>query len=91
LRYASGWAEAQIHASINGQEWGVWELARDGDFLTWAAEVGADAEGPLLEFVLTDKQGDWDKPPSGENYVIFEHGTYVLKDGQLQQEEITEA
>jgi hypothetical protein len=69
----------------------VWELERDGDYLTWSTEVAADAEGQLLEFVLTDKQGDWDKPPSGGNYVISELGMHLLKDGELQQEEATVA
>ena len=85
LYYESGWSEAQMHASINGQDWGVYELERKGEYLQWAGTVPADATAALLEFVVTDKQGDWDKPPTGDNYVINERGSFLLKDGQLSR------
>lgn len=85
LYYESGWGEAQMHASMGGGEWGVYELERKGEYLQWAGKVPADAASALLEFVVTDKQGDWDKPPNGGNYVISERGSFLLKDGQLSR------
>jgi hypothetical protein len=62
-------------------------MARDdGGALTWRADVDASqplAGGAVAEFVITDGRGDWDKSPSGENYMIFEAGSYELRDGAL--------
>ena len=85
LHYVSGWESPTLHGCIIGQEWDTWTMQRhsNGEHLQFTASVPDDAEGPLLEFVITDGNGDWDKAPSGKNYFISEPGTFELRDGQL--------
>lgn len=66
-----------------GQEWSTYEMKRDGEFLKWSADVAAARDGQVVEFVITDGQGDWDKAPDGGNYFISETGTFELRDGTL--------
>jgi uncharacterized protein YaiE (UPF0345 family) len=86
LRYFSGWETPTIHACVTGQEWSTWSMERDGEWLVWKApvpeEVPAD-NGALAEFVITDGNGDWDKPQTGDNYVIPAHGVWELRNGEL--------
>ena len=87
LHYVSGWEEPTVHAWVAGQEWDQYGMERNGEYLKWCAEVPKDANGHshLVEFVITDGNGDWDKAPSGENYYISEPGSFELRDGQLSK------
>merc|ERR1712078_369182 len=57
------------------------ESAADG------TEVAFSIQGRTLEFVLTDGQGNWDKPSPTQNYVIDEPGAFVLSKGAVVPEE----
>ena len=87
LRYKTGWSPAYIHFKLDGGEWteppGVLmqESAADG------TEVAFSIQGRTLEFVLTDGQGNWDKPSPTQNYVIDEPGAFVLSKGAVVPEE----
>jgi hypothetical protein len=87
LRYFSGWQTPTVHACVTGQDWSTWEMERDGEWVVWKARMpersAADNGGPIAEFVITDGQGDWDKSPTGENYVIPTPGVWELRDGEL--------
>ena len=50
-------------------------------------EVAFSIQGRTLEFVLTDGQGNWDKPSPTQNYVIDEPGAFVLSKGAVVPEE----
>lgn len=41
------------------------------------------AAPPLLEFVVTNGKGDWDKPATGGNYEVAAPGIYALRGGAL--------
>lgn len=46
---------------------------------------GTSAPGaPLLEFVVTNGAGEWDKPTTGNNYLIEAPGTYTLRGGSVK-------
>jgi hypothetical protein len=60
-------------------------MERDGEVLKWSAKATDGSESNLVEFVITDGNGDWDKPPTGDNYCIQEPGSYRLKDGVLSK------
>ena len=86
LRYKTGWSPAFIHFKLDGGEWteppGVlMQEAADG------TEVTFSTKGRTLEFVLTDGQGNWDKPSPTQNYVIGEPGAFVLSKGAVAPEE----
>ncbi|GBF87879.1 sucrose phosphatase [Raphidocelis subcapitata] len=48
-----------------------------------AAAAAAAAAPPLLEFVVTNGKGDWDKPTTGGNYEVAAPGIYALRGGAL--------
>eukprot|EP01025_Chloroclados_australasicus_P034785 TRINITY_DN35516_c0_g1_i2.p3 TRINITY_DN35516_c0_g1~~TRINITY_DN35516_c0_g1_i2.p3 ORF type:complete len:154 (-),score=29.55 TRINITY_DN35516_c0_g1_i2:487-948(-) len=84
LRYMSGWEAPVLHASVCGQEWATWTLEREDGVLSWSALTDSVEDGvPLVEFVITDGEGDWDKPVTGENYKVFENGTFELSMGEI--------
>ncbi|KAL0041523.1 hypothetical protein WJX79_006124 [Trebouxia sp. C0005] len=94
LYYCTGWPEAKLHCSISAGEW------QDQDFTQVNSSNGKwcvtriplngalshpSGDHPLLEFVVHDGQGKWDKPQTGDNYVISEAGVFSLSQGKLQQ------
>lgn len=60
-------------------------MERDGDWLIWKVPVpaGTAEDEPVAEFVITDGEGNWDKPADGGNYVVISQGTWALRDGEL--------
>lgn len=93
LHYRSSWLQPILHHSLRGGEWssaamqpvvsgGGWWKAANLHVDAGAAH-GGGVGAPLLEFVLTDGQGAWDKAPDSENYAIAEPGAWALRDGQL--------
>jgi hypothetical protein len=58
-----------------------------GEKDVWTVEIDVDREdntpAPLLEFVLTNGTGDWDKAPEGKNYVVDQSGVHALHNGRL--------
>lgn len=91
IRYFSGWDAPTIHACVAGGEWMEYVMQRDpvAGALVWRGALNTGAEpfdsGAVAEFVITDGAGDWDKSPDGENYRVYECGTYALREGQLQR------
>jgi hypothetical protein len=91
LRYYSGWEAPTIHACVAGGEWSTAVMQRDAadeGVLLWRGEVAEGAQlegGGVVEFVITDGAGDWDKSPTGENYRLGEVGVYELRDGTLSR------
>ena len=56
-----------------------------------AAATAAAAAPPLLEFVVTDGDGAWDKPPAGGNYTLAAPGHYTLQAGRLARADAARA
>jgi len=89
--YKSGWDNAILHFSVGSQGW------RDAPFTPifsggskWLIasidiplEAGLHSSAPLLEFVVTNGRGDWDKPPRGSNYAVVRPGRYILNRGEI--------
>lgn len=86
LTYSTGWSPAYIHYKLDGGEW----TEVPGELMRESAE-GSEAtcvvQGRTLEFVLTDGQGNWDKPSAVENYFISEPGDYSLARGKISRVE----
>lgn len=98
LHYHTTWQQPLVHCSIHGGEWeqvqlqrvvsggGWWEL-HDGEGRLGAAAAAVNGHGgsapPLLEFVVTDGAGAWDKAADGANYAITAPGRWHLRQGAL--------
>jgi hypothetical protein len=58
-----------------------------GEKDVWTVEIDVDGgdntSAPLVEFVLTNGTGDWDKAPEGKNYVVTQSGVHALHNGRL--------
>ncbi len=90
--YRTSWPVAVLHGSVLGGPWSDYPLQPHPSApTTWqrctfqlppGALTQSKADGTkLLEFVLTNKAGDWDKPPDGSNYVVTHPGTHSVSDG----------
>eukprot|EP01025_Chloroclados_australasicus_P013511 TRINITY_DN1635_c1_g1_i1.p3 TRINITY_DN1635_c1_g1~~TRINITY_DN1635_c1_g1_i1.p3 ORF type:complete len:347 (+),score=53.20 TRINITY_DN1635_c1_g1_i1:78-1118(+) len=85
IDYISSWPKAILHGSIRGGEWSDLAECYDDKIFTFNIDQqDSDSAVPLLEFVLTDGNGDWDHTFGGENYSIYKVGSYQIKDGVLK-------
>ncbi|KAI8471812.1 MAG: sucrose-6F-phosphate phosphohydrolase-domain-containing protein [Monoraphidium minutum] len=88
--YASPWGQGCVHGSLEGGAWRDFPFSKvasaPGKWLRAKIPVSADAGangGPVLEFVVTDGGGQWDKPVGG-NYEISAAGAYTLRSGAIK-------
>lgn len=94
LYYCTGWSQAKLHCSVNAGKW------QDQDFQQVNSSSGRwcvtrvplngalshpNADHPMLEFVVHNGQGEWDKPQTGDNYTITATGVFSLSQGKLQK------
>ena len=70
--YSTAWEQAYLHGSVNGGEWRDHKMRRVSDSLR-VVHINANQNGrpigpgtPLLEFVIHNGAGDYDKAPDGE-------------------------
>ena len=73
--YSTAWEQAYLHGSVNGGEWRDHKMRRVSDSLR-VVHINANQNGrpigpgtPLLEFVIHNGAGDYDKAPDGEAVV----------------------
>lgn len=76
------WNTVHMHHKADGKAWSqipglAMEKVRDKSFEVRFAGC------KRLEFVLTDGRGGWDKPSSGQNYLIEGAGSYSLEHGKI--------
>jgi len=75
IDYETTWPKAILHGSLNGGDWGDLAECQEVKSFTINIEDKEESESvPLLEFVVTDGNGDWDHSSNGENYSIFKPG-----------------
>ncbi|GMH38515.1 hypothetical protein BSKO_06399 [Bryopsis sp. KO-2023] len=88
LHYSTGWNNTFLHYSACGGDWRDLPLTRIGSGHHWCkakVEVqGNDNGSPLLEFVMTNNEGEWDKPLAGGNYEIRKPGRFIVKHGDIE-------
>lgn len=76
------WGAVHVHHKADSKPWSqspglAMECTRGKEFQVRFPDCRR------LEFVLTDGHGGWDKPPSGQNYVIETAGVYSLENGRI--------
>ncbi|KAG1661702.1 hypothetical protein FOA52_002038 [Chlamydomonas sp. UWO 241] len=83
------WPKAFIHGSVSGDAWKDLELRKvtsaPGHWMSVEVPVprGASPGAPLIEFVVTNNAGEWDKPHGGGNYVVQGPGRFTVQGGAL--------
>lgn len=87
LLYASSWERTFVHYSADNAGWtkvpGV--LMQSENQMKGRSWKVLKIQARRLEFVLTDGEGNWDRDPSGSNYIINEPGSFVLSAGVLRE------
>eukprot|EP01023_Acetabularia_acetabulum_P065013 TRINITY_DN8555_c0_g1_i4.p1 TRINITY_DN8555_c0_g1~~TRINITY_DN8555_c0_g1_i4.p1 ORF type:complete len:493 (-),score=116.33 TRINITY_DN8555_c0_g1_i4:341-1777(-) len=92
ISYQTGWGKVILHGSLNGGQWEDLASCEDEesetkilnvDLSQAQEETSSDTE--LLQFVLTNGEGDWDNC-MGNNYHIQGPGKYIITSGQLTQD-----
>ena len=96
ISYKTTWNNPITHYSLAGQPWTSQSLQRDVNSAGphWA-QLTLDIDGatlttltpdaPVLEMVVTDGNGAWDKAEGDQNYVILTPGRYRLDHGSLHE------
>ncbi|KAL3162887.1 hypothetical protein ABBQ32_009336 [Trebouxia sp. C0010 RCD-2024] len=94
LYYCTGWPQAKLHCSVNAGPWqdtdfaqvnssnGKWCVAR---MQLNSVAIQTKVDQPLVEFVVHNGAGVYDKPQTGGNYEISEAGVFALRDGSLHK------
>lgn len=93
ISYNTTWHEPIVHYSLGGKPWTSHFLQRTVNsagqhWVQFTLDAGgSDLTGdvPVLEMVLTDGNGIWDKAPGDQNYLIFSPGQYRLSHGSLDE------
>lgn len=88
LHYYTGWNNTFLHYSVCGGSWRDLPFTKIGSGQQWCranVEVqGNDNGSPLLEFVMTNNEGEWDKPTTGGNYEIRKPGRFIVRHGDIE-------
>ena len=90
IYYTTAWRQPIAHFSLQRSQWATTPLTPTPTpnlstlslSLPVAVQQQQDAP-PLLEFVITDGNGSWDKASGDENYAIHHPGRYYLENGTL--------
>jgi len=90
LLYSTGWATPALHASLCGGAWATFPMRKTASgqaewTLPVPADATADSASALLEFVITDGNGNWDSGPLGANYVLPRVGAFERVDGRISE------
>eukprot|EP00210_Caulerpa_lentillifera_P000298 g291.t1 len=87
IYYKTWWTTAFLHGSINGAPWTDVRLSPSphGRWRTVSIEVEPNQSTPVLEFVLTDGDGLWDKTKDGTNFTIQKPGNYRVQNGVVRE------
>ncbi|GAX82353.1 hypothetical protein CEUSTIGMA_g9782.t1 [Chlamydomonas eustigma] len=92
--FRTRWPSAYMHGSVHGGPWQdipMQEVTAAAGQLLYADVVQNDRNknssvsgSHLLEFVITDRLGSWEKPSYGGNFVITGPGQYKVEGGAIQ-------
>lgn len=93
LFYSSAWPEVYCHYAIAGSSsWKDVQLAcvgsSGGRWKSACVDVGNSSRKPLLQFVMTDGKGQYDKAVQDRNYQVDRPGAYTLEHGMLQKQTV---
>ena len=91
LYYATSWSQTYCHhAWMATKQWNDAKLAHVGSSGgKWQAvrlDVASTGQPCVLQFVLTDGKGQYDKAHGGRDYQLERPGTYTLEDGKLTRQ-----
>jgi len=88
--YNTAWENACLHGSVNGGEWMDYHFQRlsaaGGNLKVVHVNTNgnkASNGAPLLEFVVHNEAGQYDKAPEDENYRAQHAGGYRLEGGKM--------
>lgn len=88
LYYATSWSNAICHHAWTAKQ--VWKDARlshvgssGGRWQVVRLDVESDSQPCVLQFVLTDGHGRYDKAHGERDYQLERPGTYALEEGKL--------
>eukprot|EP01025_Chloroclados_australasicus_P040860 TRINITY_DN4295_c0_g1_i1.p1 TRINITY_DN4295_c0_g1~~TRINITY_DN4295_c0_g1_i1.p1 ORF type:complete len:386 (+),score=61.49 TRINITY_DN4295_c0_g1_i1:139-1296(+) len=90
IKYISGWEKAILHGSLDGGDWDNLKISENPEaektFELDISNTSKTQDSPILEFVLTNGAGDWDRDCSGNNYQIYSPGKYVIQNGVVSED-----